>query len=100
MAARCIDAVFEPLLIAPWVLDVDATVKRLHCKEEEARVSCNRAPEWRSPPVVESPAPGGIGMTGQPASGSAGQPWRGGSDGEVTYSSTKSTAALRIIVRA
>jgi len=61
---RCMNTVFEPLLREPWVLDVDATVKTLYGKQEEARVGYNRAPEWRSSSVGESPTPGGIGMTG------------------------------------
>jgi hypothetical protein len=49
---RCMNTVFEPLLSEPWVLDVDATVKTLYGKQEEARVGYNRAPEWRSSSVA------------------------------------------------
>lgn len=38
---RCMNTVFEPLLSEPWVLDVDATVKTLYGRQEEARVGYN-----------------------------------------------------------
>jgi hypothetical protein len=38
---RCMNTVFEPLLSEPWVLDVDATVKTVYGKQEEARVGYN-----------------------------------------------------------
>jgi hypothetical protein len=52
------------LLEQEWVLDLDATIKTLYGHQEEARIGYNRAPEWRSSSVGESPTPGGIGMTG------------------------------------
>jgi hypothetical protein len=58
------DRTFAPLLEQPWVPDLDATIKTLYGHQEEARVGYNRAPEWRSSSVGESPTPGGIGMTG------------------------------------
>ena len=58
------DRTFAPLLEQEWVLDIDATVKSLYGRQEEAKVGYNRAPEWRSSSVGESPTPGGIGMTG------------------------------------
>jgi hypothetical protein len=38
---RCMNTVFEPLLGEPWILDVDATIKTLYGKQEEARVGYN-----------------------------------------------------------
>lgn len=61
---RAMNTTFEPLLSQDWVLDIDGTVKTLYGRQEEARVGYNRAPEWRSSSVGESPTPGGIGMTG------------------------------------
>lgn len=61
---RSMNTTFEPLLSEEWVLDIDGTVKTLYGKQEEAKVGYNRAPEWRSAPVGESPTPGGIGMPG------------------------------------
>jgi hypothetical protein len=58
------DRTFAPLLEQEWVLDLDATIKTLYGHQEEARIGYNRAPEWRSSSVGESPTPGGIGMTG------------------------------------
>lgn len=58
------DRTFAPLLEQPWVLDLDATIKTLYGHQEEARIGYNRAPEWRSSSVGESPTAGGIGMIG------------------------------------
>lgn len=38
---RSMNTVFDPLLSEPWVLDVDATVKTLYGKQEQARVGYN-----------------------------------------------------------
>ncbi|MFN8942824.1 MAG: hypothetical protein ACK555_09380 [Acidobacteriota bacterium] len=47
-----------------WILDLDATVKPFNGEQEEVRSGYNRAPEWCSALVGESPTAGGIGMTG------------------------------------
>lgn len=38
---RQLNATFEPLLDEEWILDIDATVKTLYGKQEEARVGYN-----------------------------------------------------------
>jgi len=42
---------FEPLLTEPWVLDIDATVKTLYGRQEEAKIGYNPTKPGRPSPV-------------------------------------------------
>jgi len=51
---RSLNHTFQPLLTEPWILDIDATVKTLYGRQEEAKVGYNPTKPGRPSPVYHA----------------------------------------------